>query len=86
MNNKGEKLVKILAEVRKKDFAINNEELTPGLLSVASPVRNSEGQVVAAVNIAVSSSRYSIEILKKEMILPLRQTSQAISLALGFRA
>jgi len=86
LNNKGEKLVKILAEVRKKDLAINNQELTPGLLSVASPVRNNEGQVVAAVNIAVSSSRYSLEILKKEMILPLRQTTQAISLALGFRA
>jgi IclR family pca regulon transcriptional regulator len=83
--HKGEKLLKILAEVRKKDFAINNQELTPGLLSVASPVRNREGQVVAAVNIAVSSSRYSVEILKKEMILPLRQTTQSISLALGLR-
>jgi IclR family pca regulon transcriptional regulator len=84
--NKGEILSKILAEVREKDFALNNQELTPGLLSVASPVRNGEGQVIAAVNIAVSSSRYSLEILKKEMILPLRQTTQAISLALGFRA
>jgi IclR family pca regulon transcriptional regulator len=84
--NNGGKLLKILSKVRNKDFSLNNQELTPGLLSVASPVRNREGQVVAAVNIAVSSSRYSVETLKKEMILPLRQTTQAISLALGFRS
>lgn len=84
--NKGEKLFKILEEVRKNDFAINNQELTPGLLSAASPVRNREGQVVGAVNIAVSSSLYSLKKLKEEMIPPLKQTTQAISLALGFKA
>ncbi len=84
--NKGEKLFKILEEVRKNDFAVNNQELTPGLLSVASPVRNREGQVVGAVNIAVSSSLYSLKRLKEEMIPPLKQTTQAISLALGFKA
>jgi IclR family pca regulon transcriptional regulator len=82
----GNKLIKILEEVRENDFAINNQELTPGLLSVASPVRNREGEVIGAVNIAVSSSLYSLERLKKELTLPLRQTTQAISLALGFKA
>lgn len=82
----GDKLLKILEEVRENDFAINNQELTPGLLSVASPVRNREGEVIGAVNIAVSSSLYSLERLKKELTLPLRQTTQAISLALGFKA
>ena len=82
----GEKLLKILEEVRENDYAINNQELTPGLLSVASPVKNREGEVIGAVNIAVSSSLYSLERLKKELILPLRQTTQAISLALGFKA
>jgi IclR family pca regulon transcriptional regulator len=82
----GNKLLKILEEVRENDFAINNQELTPGLLSVASPVRNREGEVIGAVNIAVSSSLYSLERLKKELTLPLRQTTQAISLALGFKA
>jgi IclR family pca regulon transcriptional regulator len=82
----GAKLFKILQEVRGNDFAINDQELTPGLLSVASPVRNREGEVIGAVNIAVSSSLYSLDRLKKELILPLRQTTQAISLVLGFEA
>jgi IclR family pca regulon transcriptional regulator len=84
--NKGELLLKILEEVRENDFAINNQELTPGLLSVASPVRDREGEVIGAVNIAVSSGLYSLERLKKELIVPLRHTAQAISSALGFEA
>jgi IclR family pca regulon transcriptional regulator len=84
--NKGEKLRKILEEVRKNDFAVNNQELTPGLRSIASPVRNREGQVVGAVNIAVSSSIYSLERLKEEMMPSLRNTTRSISLALGFEA
>ena len=82
----GQKFLKILDEVRKTDFAINNEELTPGLRSIASPVRNREGRVVAAVNIAVSSSLYSLQRLKQELRAPLRKTTQAVSLALGFEA
>jgi IclR family pca regulon transcriptional regulator len=84
--NKGERLLEILEEVRKDDFAVNDQELTPGLRSVASPVRDREGHVVGAVNIAVSSSLYSLERLKDEMIPPLKQTIQSISLALGFKA
>lgn len=84
--NNGEKLLKILEDVRTNDYAVNNQELTPGLISVASPVKNREGEVIGAVNIAVSSSLYSLERLQKELILPLRQTTQAISLALGFKA
>jgi len=72
--------------VRRNDFAVNDQELTLGLRSIASPVRNSEGKVVGAVNIAVSSSLYSLERLKEEMIPPLRQTTQSISLALGLKA
>jgi IclR family pca regulon transcriptional regulator len=80
----GKKIHNILEEVRKNDFAINNEELTPGLRSVAAPVRNREGDVVGAVNIAVSSSIYSLEALKEKLISPLQKTTRAISSAIGF--
>jgi IclR family pca regulon transcriptional regulator len=82
----GKKLFEILEEVRKNDFAINNEELTPGLRSVAAPVRNREGHIVGAVNIAVSSSLYSLPKLKQDLISPLRKTTQAISEALGYES
>lgn len=82
----GKKLIDILEKVKKNDFSINNEELTPGLRSVAAPVRNREGLVVGAVNIAVSSSIYSLHRLKQELISPLKETTQAISLALGYES
>lgn len=82
--DKGKKLLKILEEVRENEFTINDEELTPGLRSVGAPVRNREGEVVGAVNIAVSSSLYSLQRLKQDLISPLRETTQAISAVLGY--
>ena len=83
--NKGKKLWLILEGVRKNSYALNNEELTPGLRSIASPIKDREGRVVGAVNIAVSSGLYSLQRLKKELIRPLQETTRAISQALGFR-
>jgi len=82
----GKKLLNILEEVRKNDFAINDEELTPGLRSVAAPVRDRVGEVGGAVNIAVSSSMYSLEELKEKLISPLQKITRAISSALGHNA
>jgi len=80
----GKKFLEILKEVSDTNYAINDEELTPGLRSVATPVRNREGNVVGAVNIAVSSSVYSLERLKAELIIPLQETTRSISAALGY--
>jgi len=82
----GKKLKKILEDVRKNNFAINNEDLTPGLRSVATPVIDREEHVVGAVNIAVSSSLYSLQRLKQELISPLMNTTHAISKSLGFES
>ena len=82
--NKGKKLVNILEEVRERGYAINDEELTPGLLSIATPVRNRDGSIAGAVNIAVSSSLYSVDKLKENLLEPLKKTTGTISSALGF--
>lgn len=74
----------ILAGVKEKGYAINNEELAPGLRSVAAPVNNREGKVIGAVNVAVSSGLFSLERLEKELLPPLLETTQAISAALGY--
>ncbi|MBN1224851.1 MAG: IclR family transcriptional regulator [Candidatus Aminicenantes bacterium] len=80
----GKKLMEILNQVKDSGYAINDEDLAPGLRSVAFPVKNREGKVEGAVNIAVSSSLYSIERLKAKLVLPLEKTTQAISSALGY--
>lgn len=74
----------ILEDVRNRGYAVNNEELALGLRSVAAPVKNRQGAVVGAVNVAVSSGLFSLERLKEELIPPLLETTRAISAALGY--
>jgi IclR family pca regulon transcriptional regulator len=44
------KLRKAIAQVREVDFALLDQELEVGLRSIAVPVRDSRGTVVAAIN------------------------------------
>jgi DNA-binding IclR family transcriptional regulator len=50
-------LLRALAEVRESGFARTQEELTLGTVSVAAPVRNQDGEVVAALSIVGRSNR-----------------------------
>ena len=47
--------------MRRDGFAVNNEELAYGLRSIAAPVRQSDGAVAAAINLAVHSSMVSMQ-------------------------
>jgi IclR family pca regulon transcriptional regulator len=49
-----------LERVREVSFAVNDEELAPGLYSISSPVRSDAREVVAAVNMAAHSSMISL--------------------------
>ena len=80
----GKKFLAILKETRTRDYAVNNEELCPGLRSVAAPVRNREGKTAGAVNVAVNANIYSLRKLMERLLPPLQQTAQAISQALGY--
>ena len=46
-------------KVRQQAYAMNDEEMAVGLRSVAAPMRGAMGQVVAAINISISSDRVS---------------------------
>jgi IclR family pca regulon transcriptional regulator len=81
----GRKLLQLLETVRKKKYAINDEELVVGLRSVATPVWNAQGEVVAAINIAVPSARVTAKELATSFAPMLIQTSDRISEALGYR-
>ena len=51
------RLEEILIQVRTEGYALNDQELEIGLRSIAVPVRNVVGSVVAAMNVAVFCSR-----------------------------
>ena len=82
-----EQLMAALARVRHTGIAVNDEELAAGLRSVAAPVRDRTGRVVAAVNIAIHLTVWnaSVESVVRRLEGPLRHTVDEISARLGYR-
>ncbi|RLC67246.1 MAG: IclR family transcriptional regulator [Chloroflexi bacterium] len=81
-----EALVDELARVREQGYAINDEELAAGLLSVAAPVRDHSGQIVAAINVSMPRARSSQQEVTRVLAPRVVRTAHEISLALGARA
>jgi len=74
-----------LDEVLAANFAVDVEELTKDLYSIAAPVRNESRQVVAAVDIAVPSSLITLGELVDALGPHLVSTADRISARLGYR-
>jgi IclR family pca regulon transcriptional regulator len=70
-------------EVRKRGYAINDEELAVGHRAVAAPVVDHEGTTVAAINVSVPVARVAREELVEQMVEPLLRAAAAISNELG---
>jgi IclR family pca regulon transcriptional regulator len=70
------KLQKLLTAVRQNGFAVVDQQLEIGLRSVAVPVRDSSGSVVAAINASAQSSRISLQELEERFLPVLRSTSE----------
>jgi IclR family pca regulon transcriptional regulator len=57
-----------LSRVRGRGWALVDQELEDGLRSVAAPVRDGSGRVVAAVNLSAHASRTSLESLRHDLL------------------
>ncbi len=57
-----------LRRVRRQGYAIVDQELEEGLRSVAAPVREPDGEVVAGVNIAVHAGRTSVGSIRADLL------------------
>ncbi|MFE9685096.1 IclR family transcriptional regulator C-terminal domain-containing protein [Streptomyces sp. NPDC006285] len=71
-------LATILDRVRDAGYALVDGELEEGLRSIAAPVRDRTGRVVAAVNVAMHSSRRTVEQCVDEVLPHLSATAGAI--------
>jgi len=67
-----------LDRVREQGWAMADGELEPGLRSIAAPVHDRTGTVVAALNISTSTHRVSQERLLGEYLPALRETAAAV--------
>ncbi|MEU5702746.1 IclR family transcriptional regulator domain-containing protein [Streptomyces aurantiacus] len=71
-------LAAILDHVRQAGYALVDGELEEGLRSIAVPVRDRTGRVVAAVNVAMHSSRRTVEQCAAEVLPELSATAGLI--------
>jgi IclR family transcriptional regulator, pca regulon regulatory protein len=74
-----EQLERELTEVRARGWALADEELAPGVRSVAVPVRDGTGAVRAAVNVTVHAAETSTDRLLGEHLPRLLRTAGDIS-------
>jgi IclR family pca regulon transcriptional regulator len=76
------KLMQALDSTRRGGYAVVDQELELGLRSIAVPVRNRDGAVVAALNIGMQSARVPLHELESRFLEKLKAAAHI----LGFRA
>jgi IclR family pca regulon transcriptional regulator len=80
------KLKRSLLEVRKAGFALLDQELEVGLRSIAVPVRDGQGGVMAAINVSTHSSRASLEEMRTHFLPLLNQCARELGSVMLSRA
>ena len=75
----------ILEGVRKQGWAMVDQELEDGVRSLAVPIRDAGGTVVAAMNIAVHPTRVRVDELRRRHLPLLEQAARAIEADLSAR-
>ena len=68
-----------LREVRARGWAITDGELAPAIRSVAAPLRDGDGRVIAALNVNAHAAETSLDTLTGHHLPLLLQTASAIS-------
>jgi IclR family pca regulon transcriptional regulator len=72
------RLARILDDVATNGYALVDEELEEGLRSLAVPVRDASGAVIAAVNLSTHTGRGSVPATVDRLLAPLRAAAAAI--------
>ena len=70
-------------QVRRQGWALVNQELEEGLISIAAPVKNRVGAVVAALNVSGQANRTSAAVMKDQLLPKLRAAADEVSALLG---
>lgn len=74
-----------LGEVRDRGYAFEDEESEAGMRSIAAPIRNGAGEVIAALGVAGPTQRLSDEAVRRfapEVV----EAADTVSVRLGFRS
>ena len=78
-----EKLRQALRLVARNGYSLVDQELEIGLRSMAVPIENPSGKVVAALNVGAHAQRLSIQELQNKFLPQLRATARDLSMLLN---
>jgi IclR family transcriptional regulator, pca regulon regulatory protein len=67
-----------LAIVRAQGYALIDQELELGLRSIAVPLANARGKVVAALNIGAPAAQITPELMAQQYLPPLKLIAQQL--------
>ncbi len=79
------KIIAMFKEIRRNGYFISNQEAFVGDISVAAPIFNFAGRVIAAVNIAVPTSRWTVQKVRDGLAPVAIRTAREISISMGFK-
>lgn len=75
----------VLAAVRRRGWAAVDQELEAGVRSIAVPIRDSSGKVVAAINASAHAARVPMRTLEKQFLPKLTDAARQIDGELAAR-
>ncbi len=71
-----------LEQIREAGLAVGDEELAPGVRTIAAPVRDAAGEVIAAIGVPVPADAFSVADLRETLGAPVIATAKRVSAAL----
>ena len=76
------RLRQIMQQARRNDYAMIQDELDYGIISVAVPIRSGGPDVIAAINCSTATSRVDIEEMLESRLPYLREAAKEIEIEL----
>lgn len=74
-----ERFRELLHQCREEGFALVDQELEEGVRSIAAPIRNRGGEVIAAMNVSCHASRVDVDCMHEVFKPQLLEAAAAIS-------
>jgi IclR family transcriptional regulator, pca regulon regulatory protein len=72
------RIAETVEKARRDGYAVVDEELEIGLRSIAVPLRDRSGSIVAAINVSTQSARHSVAEMERDFLPLLKQTAAKI--------
>jgi IclR family pca regulon transcriptional regulator len=68
----------LLLVVERRGYCLVDEELEEGLRSIAVPLVDGRGRVVAAMNVSAQANRIGVDVMKRTFLAALRQAAEEV--------